>query len=92
MSEDTTTQPVTTVDKAEVKATAKSVQANALVRKLGLERAMRAVAVARRYESGDIEARFTYDEVALLIQLTKVHVGADDLATVVKAQVAEVLG
>jgi len=85
------TQPVTAIDKP----VAKRVQASALVRKLGLERAMRAVGVARRFEApqptGE-ETTFTYSEVKLLIQLTKVHVRADDLAVVVREQVAEVLG
>jgi hypothetical protein len=95
MSEETTTQPVA-VDKVALKGAAKQIQAAALVRKLGLERAMRAVATARKFEAGSLgsgdEETFTYNEVALLIQLTKVHVSADDLAVVVKAQVAEVLG
>jgi hypothetical protein len=93
------TQPVDNVNyetQPVDKVRAKAVQAAALVRKLGLERAMRAVATARKYEQAGLgfpsTVTFTTDEVALLIQLTKVHVSADDLAVVVKTQVNEVLG
>lgn len=94
MSDDATTQPVT-VDKAALRASGKAVQAAAFARKLGLDRAMRAVAIARRFaiaSSQSAGGTFTFEEVQVLLALERVHVSADELAAAVRAQVAEALG
>jgi hypothetical protein len=92
MSEDTT-QPVTvTVDKAALKAAAKAVQAEALVRRLGLERAVRAVATARKFAfASELNSggTFSVEEVVDLLAVERVHLSADELAAAVRAQVAE---
>lgn len=63
-----------------------------LARKLGLERAMRAVTVARKYsEAGDRAQRFDREEVDLLVSVGQSRILVEDLAAAVRKLVADAL-
>lgn len=77
---------------ARVRSGQKDAVASAFVRKHGLERAMRAVAVLRRYQGGGTALPFVREDVELLLTLERAHVSLELLTEKVKAAVAEALG